>query len=300
MSIKEQSEVFLENLKTRKRSPGKPTTLAAYHSFIQKWILPELGDLDLAVVENGTAKRFVTKLSNEGLAASSVTSILTVLKGIVKSAIDENGNCLYPRVWNNNFIDLPEIDQKDQKAPIISPLQVARAIKSSSLRFRSLYALLAGSGLRIAESMALKQGSDDKIGSFWLPGESKLVIRGQMYQNTYQAPKTAAGNREVDLAPELNLYLIENMPKEEGFCFPSMPDMFRRARKDKVPGFHSLRRFRVTHLRSRQIPEDIIKYWIGHGNKTITDRYSKMHLDTEARKEWAIKAGLGFEIPKEA
>ena len=72
------------------------------------------------------------------------------------------------------------------------------------------------------------------------------------------------------------------------------------AKETGIPGFHSLRRYRVTHMRGKQIPDDFIEYWIGHGGqKSITDLYSKLAQNTTLRKEWAEKAGLGFTIPIE-
>ena len=45
------------------------------------------------------------------------------------------------------------------------------------------------------------------------------------------------------------------------------------------------------------LPEDILRFWIGHADKSITDRYSKMSKRIQTRKEWAEKAGLGFNLP---
>jgi hypothetical protein len=42
------------------------------------------------------------------------------------------------------------------------------------------------------------------------------------------------------------------------------------------------------------VPEDILRFWIGHADKSLTDRYSKMKPRIESRKEWAEKAGAGF------
>ena len=67
-------------------------------------------------------------------------------------------------------------------------------------------------------------------------------------------------------------------------------------KKAGVPGFHSLRRFRTTHLRMQQCPEDLIRFWLGHGSNSVTDRYSKVAEQREWRKEWAEKVGLGFEL----
>jgi integrase len=61
-------------------------------------------------------------------------------------------------------------------------------------------------------------------------------------------------------------------------------------------GFHSFRRFRVTHLRKQGTPEDLLRFWIGHGDKTITDRYAKLRNDRSFRKAVAESAGIGFAL----
>jgi len=42
------------------------------------------------------------------------------------------------------------------------------------------------------------------------------------------------------------------------------------------------------------VPEDILRFWIGHAVKFVTDRYSKMKQRLNSRKEWAEKVGAGF------
>jgi hypothetical protein len=61
-------------------------------------------------------------------------------------------------------------------------------------------------------------------------------------------------------------------------------------------GFHSFRRFRVTHLRKQGAPEDLLRFWIGHGDKTVTDRYAKLRQDVEFRKAVAERVGIGFSL----
>ena len=64
-------------------------------------------------------------------------------------------------------------------------------------------------------------------------------------------------------------------------------------------GFHAFRRCRITHLREKSLPEDILRFWIGHANTSTTDGYSKLKKNLAFRKKWAVKAGLGFAIPAE-
>jgi intergrase/recombinase len=60
--------------------------------------------------------------------------------------------------------------------------------------------------------------------------------------------------------------------------------------------FHAFRRFRITNLREVVVPEDLVRFWIGHADKSVTDRYSKMKKRIPVRHEWAEKVGLGFVI----
>jgi integrase len=41
-------------------------------------------------------------------------------------------------------------------------------------------------------------------------------------------------------------------------------------------GFHAFRRLRVTHLRKQRVPEDLLRFWIGHADGSVTDGYSKV------------------------
>ena len=61
-------------------------------------------------------------------------------------------------------------------------------------------------------------------------------------------------------------------------------------------GAHSFRRFRATHLDLQGVPQTFVKYWLGHGKKSITEQYQKAKQEAGKRREWAEKAGLGFDL----
>jgi len=68
--------------------------------------------------------------------------------------------------------------------------------------------------------------------------------------------------------------------------------------KQNGKAFHSFRRFRVMHLRKNRVPWDLEKFWIGHANKDVTDKYAaQLKEDVEWRKDVAEKTGLGFALP---
>ena len=62
-------------------------------------------------------------------------------------------------------------------------------------------------------------------------------------------------------------------------------------------GFHAFRRLRTTHLRKNRVPEDVLRFWIGHADKSVTDAYSRVKDDVAFRQLCAANVGLGFELP---
>ena len=305
MNFKAQSEQFISQIQTRKRNPAKAATVAAYQSYLTGHILPFMGEKDLSQVENGLLKAFVSQLTAKGLSTSSINGIIAVVKSIVSSAVDENGNELYPRKWNNDFIDLPVVNQKSQKAPVATPETVQQALGRAIGQDKALYALLAGSGLRIGEALSLMVGDDDGRNSFWVPETGTLIIRTTATKTgTIQSsPKTEAGIRQVDLHPQLNEYLKVVLKPTIGLVFKSengglvrLMTAYEHLNNAGVPGFHSFRRFRVTQLRKQGIPEGLVQFWTGHAGKSITDRYDKIGEDVSTRKQLAVKAGLGFQL----
>jgi hypothetical protein len=51
------------------------------------------------------------------------------------------------------------------------------------------------------------------------------------------------------------------------------------------------------HLRKNHVPWDLEKFWIGHANKDVTNKYAaQLTEDVEWRKDVAEKTGLGFAL----
>ena len=121
--------------------------------------------------------------------------------------------------------------------------------------------------------------------------------------------KTAAAKRIVDLDATLNdliaRYVDINRIQPGHYLFQARSGhpmhkktATERLAKHKIRGFHAFRRYRISHLREIGVPEDIIRYWVGHAGQGITDRYSKLGQNVEPRRDWARRAGLGFEVPE--
>jgi integrase len=313
MNIREQSEIYLAHLENRRRDPAVGNTLSAYRSYLKNHIIPSIGNIELAEVKNATLRKFVAELAEKQLSPASIAGAVNVVKGIMKSATDSEGEFLFNTSWNNIFIDAPPVCPRDQEGPILSREALEAALTRTSGQFRTLCVLLGASGLRISEALAVKRGivvlDDSKPGpTLWDPDKAVISVKAQIYKGLEQSPKTDAGIRQIDLCDLANQYLLDHVGHKKGdeYLFSnklgkplSLPTVYGQAKKAGIPGFHSFRRSRTTHLRMCMIPEDIVQFWIGHSSSSITSRYSKLARDVEARKKYAQDAGLGFDLPKQ-
>jgi hypothetical protein len=91
---------------------------------------------------------------------------------------------------------------------------------------------------------------------------------------------------------------MSNPSSPSNILSDSLHPILKKLGQPKV-GAHAFRRFRTTWLRRQRAPEDLIRFWLGHANKSITDNYSLLKGDTEFRKKIAEQVGIGFQIPTE-
>ena len=305
-TFKEQSERFMQRVGERKRRPVKPATLRGWQSYLDNWLNPRIGDIPLADINNSTAKKLVEEMRQKGLAAKTIVNCVGLLKMVVASAVDENGEQLFPRKWNHDFIDLPIVDMTAQRRPTFPAEVMTKIIEAADGQERVLYALLAGTGLRIGEALGLEVRHLSK-------DCRTITVEQSVWEGSVQAPKTKNAHRQIDVCPALaDLLKTFVGDREAGFLFESrtgrplwQSDLLRGSLhpildKLKQPhtGFHAFRRFRVTWLRKQRVPEDLIRLWVGQAAQSVTDRYSRLDEDVKFRQSVAEQVGLGFEFPQ--
>jgi integrase len=303
VTFREQAEWFLKHAEQRHRRPVKPKTIQTWRYAADKWLLPDLGDLPLAQVNNATVKPLVGKMLAAGCSAQTIHAYVGLVKLIVASKVDVNGEQMFPRQWNHDFLDIPVIG--DQHQPVFDAATVKGIVAEATGQERMLYALLAGTGLRIGEALGLEVRHLSK-------NCRTIRVEQSVWEGTVQTPKTKNAYRQVDLCPALaDLLKLHVGDRRDGFVFangagnPLLPaNLLHRSLHpilDKLDaphaGFHAFRRFRVTHLRKSRVPEDLIRFWAGQSAKSITDTYSKVSADLPFRLSVAAEVGVGFDVP---
>ena len=157
ITFRQQDEWWIAALPARRRRPVKPATISGWRDALHAWLLPNLGDKLLADVSNAAMRQLVEKMSNAGLSPKTIVNYVQVVKLVVASAVDEEGEQIYPRKWNHDFIQLPIIRRDQQRRPTVTEADLKEILSTVKTRkYTMLFALLAGTGLRIGEALALR------------------------------------------------------------------------------------------------------------------------------------------------
>lgn len=306
VTFKQQGELWLRTLANRKRNPLEATTIETRRYALDNWIYSSLGDMYLVDVNNHALKDFVEHMAAGGLSPATIRDYSKVVKAVVASAVDENGEEKFPRKWNGAYIDAPVV--KDQRQPSSTCAGISDIVLFATGQERMLYALLAGCGpLRVGEALGLE--IDKHISSdFRTLQIVQKAKRGEIQDHL----KTINGNRLVDLCTPLATMLREYVgDRTTGLLFPSTKGTVLRQSNillrslhpildyaaHEIGGFNIFRRFRRTHIDMSECPEALKHFWSGHAHTHISERYIKLRQNRDFRLMWAEKIGLGFELP---
>jgi len=297
VTFRQQADHWLRSLPERRHRPVKPATISGWRDALNAWLLPSLGDKFLADVSNKTVRELVEKMSAAELSAKTIVSYVQVVKLVIASAVNDEGEQIYPRNWNHDFIQLPVVRKDQQHRPTITDVDISQILlKTPERKYAILFALLAGTALRIGEALALR--STD-----FGPNCRVLDVRRSVWRGHEQAPKTSNAFRSVDIPEVLAKELRDFVSGTSGYLFATRQgeplqqrNVLRLLHRRKVVGFHAFRRFRLTWLRKNGVPKDLERYWMGHASQEVGDLYSKLKDDVAFRQEWAERVGLGFEL----
>ena len=306
LTFRVAAKEWIAECETRKRKPIKASVAHNWKCILKNHLNPLVGELSLADVGNKTMRSIVEKLAKKELAPATIKNITLVAKLVVASVTDDDGNRIHVRHWNKKVIDAPEVDEKAQHTPSFTSEQITAIVKAATGRMQMAAILFAATGLRAGELFGLECRHFD--------GESIEVKQAVWGGNgQVQAPKTKNALRFVDLNPDVASLLKSFVgQRKNGFIFQTsggkpvtQTNLLRRelhplldSLKISLCGFHAFRRFRNTFLRQSRCPDALLKFWMGHSAKDMSDLYDKSSEDLTYRRDVAKAMGVGFELPK--
>jgi hypothetical protein len=271
---------------------------------LDKWIYPFFEGRLLADINNRAMRDFVEHISS--LSPATIRDYTCIVRSVVASAIDDNGEPIFPRKWNEEYIDAPPV--KQQRQPSTNKEGMESILKEATGQYRVLYTLLAGCGpLRAGEALGLE------IGKHISEDCRTLYIRQKAKRGEIQPYlKTHNGERDIDVCTALAGIIKEHIGiRTSGLLFcastgkqisqrnilrDSLHPILKRLEHEQG-GFNIFRRFRLTRLDKSDCPEALEHFWSGHAQTHVSERYKKWLKEREHRLEWAERIGMGFELP---
>jgi integrase len=276
------SELASGRLKSRHKSKRgrriRTSPLDAYRTAVV-YLNEKIGDKNLAAFDNAEMKEliFVTEAEAKDngdprFTPKTIVNYYLIAAAVFATAKDRKGKQLFPRQWDLNYIGLPAVDKKAHNAPTVEATEIETIPSAAKDRYRVLYALLAGSGLRIAEALGLEIGKH-------LSDDCSIVLvrqqRSKKGRGVEPFPKTDAGFRDVELDPALALLLKNYIGgRQSGSLFETssgLPLSARNIMRDSShpilkamgrgsAGFHIFRRFREFVLQMSEVRTLLIDY----------------------------------------
>ena len=306
MLYQEWLKIWLENYV---RPSSKQRTYSRYSEIVDGHLTPKFGEFELQNITPYEIQCFVTELlktgnlkTGQGLSASYVNSIITVIQNTLRSAyslglVEEYiGNKIKrPRVNEKRVECFTMRDQKKIEKYILDLNQT---------KFFGVLLCLY-TGLRIGELMALEWSDIDMT-----KGEiqiSKTCYYGKNNNDIYgritDVPKTASSIRVIPIPKRLIPYLKDANKKSRSTHIVSngtKPISIRSYQRSfsrllqklgiEHHGFHSLRHTFATRALECGMDVKTLSEILGHKSPTITlNRYS--HSMMEHKKEMMNRLG---------
>jgi integrase len=310
VTFREQSEIWLHQLQNRRRKPIRQSYAVTIQGALDKWILPAIGNVPLGNVDNLSVKPLIERMTSSGLKPRTVNKYIEHVKQVVESLKGPNGEPIHNRKWDAETMDLPVVEHAEQKRPSLKAKTISELIQVSSGQEQALYVLLAATGMRVSEALALE--------SCHFTNDGRTVnVEQQVEKDSPRIVnylKTAAAKRQVDLHPDLAEYLQCYTAGKSGLLFHTAngtphlygnledrwltPRLVKLGLDEEGMGWHSFKRFRKTWLRGRRCLEDINNFWMAHKPNTMSELYSHLHEDLQVRLDEAQRVGYGFNLPE--
>jgi integrase len=288
------------------------STRERYRGSLDLWLLPRLGDLELAQVTVDRVAELVVEMEAAGASAGSILNHLKPLSGTVKFAMRKG-------LISRNPVALLTVDERPRserrEMRILEPAEIATLLAASADRanrkhakydYTPLLRTAIFSGLRLGELLGLEWRDLDEVAGT-LDVRRQVTPYGEITE-----PKTARARRRVVIAPEL-ARLLEGQRRlarrhghgrPESFVFASnvggplssrnvvnrgFHPAVRDAKLDR-PGkpklrFHDLRHCYASMMVAQGLSSADVAAQLGHANSGITERIYIHQFNTHRTHE---------------
>jgi integrase len=284
VTFAEYAEEWIETYTGRTSRGIRPETLADYRADLEREAIPFFGRTQLAAIEPRDVKRYASELAVRGLSPGSVRNLVAPVRALLATAFEEG------LIRSNPAAGL-RITQRvntdpEERAKALTKDELQALLDELPIEWRVFFELLAHTGLRIGEAVALTWTDVDF-------GKRRVHIRRRLYRGRFDVPKSRYGRRTIPLSQGLSraLWRLRGSVPDDAPIFPSRSGAYLdpsnvmarvlkpAARRAGVPwaGFHTLRHTCATMLFRNGLNAKQVQVWLGHHSPAFTlDTY--VHL----------------------
>jgi integrase len=210
--VKDCAEKFLKQCETT----TKPRTVDSYRDNFRLYILPKFGDEKLCSLNRGQIKSFLVELQETGLSKNTVRIAYSTIRALLYWAIDDGiiksneasrlGKTLHLSVSPKQRSEEIKAMDRNQVSAFLTA-----AFAKMSFNIYALFLLLARSGLRFGESIALAWEHLDF-------NNRTIRVERAFSKDRFETPKNGCG-RDVDMSQKLCSVLqeLKALRKKEWF-----------------------------------------------------------------------------------
>lgn len=226
---------------------------------------------------------FLQQAQHHGLAPSTVSGTLSVLKDFFAFLIEEGQMLSQPVKRHQHQVVIPDTLPK----PMAEPDVVAFFNVIDSVRDRLIFLLMLRCGLRVSETCTLaweqidwpagtiridnSKGQVDRI-VYVAPDVEQALQKWQPSRSRsgYLFPSPYKNRKGAPLTPRLVQYLMAGYLQQAGVTRPYSP--------------HCLRHTFATQLLNAGMPLEVLKELMGHDSLQMTLRYAQLYESTKRQQ----------------
>ena len=320
MPIRDFIEPWLAGLENQGR---RPTTLLGYRKALESYLLPRLGNISLQELRASDLDSLYADLlrtggrRKQGLSMTTVHHLHAVVNKLLHDA-ERKGLVTRNVARLANAPSLTTARSKGPEMRVWSPDELTQFLASTEgNRNEALFRLLAMTGMRRGEVVALRWSDVDLAGRRLTVNQAASVIGGEEFVDV---PKTRRSRRAIDLDPETVSLLKQHRARQRELFLmvgvtatasdrvftnevgdpirpSSIGQAFRRlvgATDLPVIRLHDLRHTHASHLLMAGINVKVVSERLGHASVSFTlDTYGHVMPGQQAEAAAAAAALLG-------
>jgi len=208
----------------------KASTTRDYQDILDNHVSPVFEDLQMDEITRGKVKDFLLSKLNDEYAPSTVSHMRDVISGVLNQAVDDE---LIPA---NPALRLGKIIKRNDKKESINPLSseelklLLDKVNEHYSEHYPLFLLLARTGMRIGEALAVKWGDID-FNSRFIEVE-RSIVRGEI--STPKSGKSRRIDMSHQLMAALKKYELESKKKGLALGLGEIPEFVFTNEKGRV------------------------------------------------------------------